>query len=155
MADTPARGSLEHVMDRLEELGGTIHPTLEVHRWWRPDMSLPALWHWMTPGDVEGPAGAGDAGGCLVYSWARITVTIGVDPTAVAGEGDLLQLETYHDLALPIYAGAIYGRNPLGQRMARMRGVQTVADELGGIAILSLELPLEVRLDVNAVQTNP
>lgn len=148
-------GSLKTVMDELVTVEAAIHPTLNVYRWWRADMELPALWNWLTPGDVEGPAGAGEAGLCRVRGWARITVSIGVDPTAVPGLGDMLELEEYADLALPALYRAVYERNPLGQREARARGFQTVADELGGASILVLEVPLEVALDVNAVPATP
>jgi hypothetical protein len=133
----------------------TIGEVLNVYRWWRPDMLLPAVWLWMTPGDVEGPAGAGEAGLCRVRGWARVTMSIGVDPTATPGAGEMLELEEYADLALPLVYAAVYSRNPLGQREARARGFQTVADELGGASILTLELPVEVALDVNAVPSTP
>src|ERR1700755_3596626 len=99
------RGSLTFVMDRLEELAGAIHPSLTVYRWWRPDVPLPAVYHWLTPGDVETP----ELPLCRMRIRERITVTIAVDPMAVAGEGDMLELEAYHDLALPIYAAELYG----------------------------------------------
>lgn len=137
-------GSLAAVMDRLEELGGTVHPTLNVYRWWRPDMALPALFHWMTPGDVERP----DVPVCRLRVLERITVSIAINPSAVAGEGDMLDLEVYHDLAMPIYGAELYGRNPLGQREARMRGPLTIADDLAGASILTLEIPLEVYVDI-------
>jgi len=136
-----ADGKLKTTIDRLVELESTIHPTLHVYRWWRPDMALPAIWNWLTPGDVERPDN------CRVRDLLRITVTIGVDPTAIAGEGDMLELEVYADLALPVFDAAIYGPDPLGQRQSRRRGFQTVTDRLGDAPILCLELPLEVNLD--------
>lgn len=148
------RGSLKHVMDELELLAQAIHPSLNVYRYWRPDMALPAVWHWLTPGDVEPPAVSGE-GICRLRVLERITVSIAVDPTAVAGMGDALELEVYHDLALPLYAQAIYARNPLGQREARIRGAQTVSDRLGDASVLTLELPLEVYLDVIPQEATP
>lgn len=135
-------GSLKSTMDALEQLATTIHESLNVYRWWRPDMALPALWHWMTPGDVE----AVGAPACRVDDLLRITVTIGVDPQAVAGAGEMLELEEYVDLARDVYNAALYARNPLGQREAKRRGMQTVSDRLGDASILCLELPLEVKL---------
>lgn len=115
--------------------------TLNAYRWWRPDMSLPALWNWISPDtDTARPDN------CNVEDTLRIAVTIGVDPQAVAGEGDLLELEEYGDLALPIIDGAVYGSRPLGQRMARRRGFRTVSDVLGDTVFLALEFPLEVEL---------
>lgn len=135
-------GSVKSVMDELVALAATIHPaSLDVYRWWRPDMKLPAVWHWMTPGDVE----AVGVPACRVDDLVRVTVTIGVNPrTHVAG--DMLEIEAYADLARDVYNAALYARNPLGQRMAKRRGMQTVADKLGDASILCLELPLEVTL---------
>lgn len=135
-------GSFKSVMDELEQLAATVHPSLHVYRWWRPDMALPAIWHWMTPGEVT----AQGAPACRVDDLLRITVSIGVDPTAVAGAGDMLEVEEYADLARDAYNAALYARNPLDQRNARRRGMQTVADTLGDASILILELPLEVEL---------
>lgn len=143
-------GPFESLMDELVALEGTFHPTLNVYRWWRPDMALPAVWNWLTPGDVE-PVGVP---ACKVRDLMRITVSIGVDPTAVMGEGDMLELEAYADLATPLLNAAIYERNPLGVREAHRRGGQTVADELAGVPILALELPIEVYLD-RVVQPTP
>lgn len=146
-------GSLEATMERLVELEATIHPTLEVYKWWQGDMKLPAVWNWLTPGDVEKPPVAAPGATCRVRNLARISVVIGVDPTAVVA-GDMLEVAAYFDLAFPILAGELYGRAPLGNREARMRGAQAVSDQLGDASILTLELPLEVYLDFN-VQTRP
>jgi hypothetical protein len=141
MAPPEGRGSIKFALDVLGEIEATIHPSLHVYRWWRPDMALPALWNWLTPGDVERPDD------CRVRDLMRVTVSIGVDPTAVPGEGDMLELEAYAELALAAIDPVIYSRNPLGQREARRRGFQTVADRLGDASILALEIPLEVYLD--------
>lgn len=147
--ETPVgRGSLKFAIDQLCELEATIHPTLNVYRWWQPDMALPALWNWMTPGDVEGPRGVSGGEPCDVRGWSRIVVTIAVDPTAVMGGGDMLEVEAYFDFALPKLAAVTYGRNPFGQRLARMAGWQTVADRLGEVSTLNLEIPLEIALDI-------
>lgn len=142
MPPPAGRGSLKATMDALVGVAVAYHSTLTVYRWWRPDMQLPAVWHWLTPGDVE----AAGVPTCKVIDTLRVTQTIAVDPTAIAGEGDMLELEAYADLALPLLDAAIYAPEPLGQRNARRRGFQTVADELGGASILCLELPLEVEL---------
>lgn len=134
--------SLKSTIDALAELERTIHPTLHVYRWWRPDMRLPAVWNWLTPGDVERPDN------CRVRDVVRVTVSLGVHPHAIAGEGDMLELEAYADLAVPILDAELYGAaRPLGQRIARRRGFQTVADKLGDAPILALEIPLEVQID--------
>lgn len=143
-------GPFQTLMDELEALEATFHPSLNVYRWWRPDMALPAVWNWLTPGPVE----AVGVPACKVRDLMRITVSIGVDPTAVAGEGDMLEIEAYADLAIPLLNTAVYERNPLGQREARRAGGQTVADTLGGVPILALELPIEVYLD-RVVQPTP
>jgi hypothetical protein len=145
MPPPPGRGSLKFALDVLGELETTIHPSLHVYRWWRPDMALPALWNWLTPGDIERPDS------CRVRDLLRVTVTIGVDPTAIAGEGDMLELEAYAELALEVLDPVVYGRAPFGQREARRRGFQTVADRLGDTPILALEIPLEVYLDRSIV----
>jgi hypothetical protein len=147
------RGSLKFAIDRLEELETQIHPTLAVYRWWRSDMKLPAVWNWLTPGDVES-AGTQGANGCRISDLLRITVSIGIDPSAIAGMGDMLELEEYFELALDVLDAELYGRNPLGQRRASRRGAQTVADRLGDASILVLECPLEVYLD-RTVIPNP
>jgi len=113
-------------------------------------MQLPAVWLWMTPGDVR----TDGVPVCRTVDVLRITVSVGVDPTAVPGEGDLLEIEEYVDLILPVLDAELYGRHPLGQRHAQRRGFQTVADRLGDASILALELPIEVELH-HDVQTNP
>lgn len=148
-------GSLQAAMERLWALEATILPApapgaLNVYKWWRADMLLPALWNWMTPGDVE----AVGAPACKTVDTLRLTISIAVDPTAVVGEGDMLELGAYYDLARPILDAELYSRHPLGQRMARRRGAQTVADALGGAPIITLELPIEVELH-NAITANP
>lgn len=143
-------GSLQDTMTRLWALEQTVHPTLNVYRWWRPDMQLPALYNWLTPGDVR----ADGVPVCKTVDTLRLTVIIAVDPTAVPGEGDLLELSAYYDLIRPLLDAELYSRHPLGQRLARRRGAQTVADDLGGAAILTLELPIEVELH-NPVQPTP
>lgn len=143
-------GSLQSALERLWALEATIHPTLNVYRWWRADMALPALWNWLTPGDVR----TDGVPVCRTVDTLRLTITLAVDPTAVAGEGDMEELAVYFDLARPILDAELYSRYPLGQRLARRRGAQTVADRLGDASILCLELPIEVELH-NAVQTTP
>lgn len=135
-------GPFEDVMDRLQALEATFHPTLHVYRWWRADMQLPAVWNWLTPSDVD----AIGVPACRVDDLLKITVSVGVDPTAVAVAGDMLEIEAYADLAIPLLNAEIYGRNPLGVQLAKRTGLQTVADELGGASILCLELPLEITL---------
>lgn len=143
-------GSLASTMARLwtletaiqaaaQELGGTLH----IYRWWRPDMELPALWNWLTPGDVKAE---GLVPSCRTVDVLRITVSIGVNPTAVPGEGDMADLAVYFDLARPILDAELYSRHPLGQRLARRRGAQTVVDQVGAAQIIALELPIEVDL---------
>lgn len=139
---------MKNAIDALTAVEATIHPSLNVYRWWRADMQLPAVWNWLTPGDTETPpVGGGDMAGCRVRDLLRVTVSIGVDPTAVAGEGDMLEIEEYADLAIPLLNAAVYSRNPLDQREARRRGGQVIADQLGDASILTIELPIEVYLD--------
>jgi hypothetical protein len=135
-------GSLQDAMTRLWALEATIHPSLHVYKWWRPDMQLPALFNWLTPGDVRGEG----VPACKTVDTLRITVIIAVDPTAVMGEGDMLELAAYFDFTVGVLDRELYSRHPLGQRMARRRGAQTVADELGDVAVLTLEFPIEVEL---------
>lgn len=149
--DPAAVGSLAATIDRLVELEATVHPTLNVYRWWRPDMALPAVWNWLTPGDVR----TDGVPVCRTVDTLRITASIGVDPTAVAGEGDLLELEAYVDLALVVLDRELYSRRPLGQRLARRRGFQTVADRLGDASILTLELPMEIELHHDLTPATP
>lgn len=134
------RGSLKGVMDELVTLAGTIHPTLNVYRWWRPDMELPAVWHWLTPASTERRTD------CDVRDVARVTVSIGVDPLVTVAE-DMLEVEEYLDLARDVYDPVLYASRPFGQSNARRNGFQTVADELGKASILVLEIPVEVWLD--------
>jgi hypothetical protein len=143
-------GSLKATIDALSALLAGVHPSLNVYRWWRPDMALPAVWLWMTPGDVR----TDGVPVCRTVDVLRITVSVGVDPTAVAGEGDMLEIEAYVDLVLQVLDPELYGRHPLGQRLARRRGFQTVADRLGDASILALELPIEVELH-HDVQPTP
>lgn len=135
-------GSLQDAMSRLWALEATVHPSLNVYRWWRPDMALPALYNWLTPGAVRSDG----VPTCKTVDTLRVTVIIAVDPTAVQGEGDMLDLSAYFDLIVPTLDGELYSRYPLGQRLARRLGAQTVADELGDAAVLTLELPIEVEL---------
>lgn len=146
-----AVGSLQDTLDRLWALEATILPApaagaLNVYKWWRPDMLLPALWNWMTPGDVR----TDGVPACRTVDVLRLTISIGVDPTAVVGEGEMLELAAYYDLARPILDSELYSRYPLGQRLARRRGAQTAVDALGGTPIITLEIPIEVELH-NAV----
>jgi hypothetical protein len=145
--------SLKATMDRLVELESTVHPTLNVYRWWRSDMELPAVWNWLTPGDHERPPVSPPGAVCRHRHLICPTVTIGVYPTAVTGEGDMLEVEEYLDAALPIIAGEVYGRAPFGNHEARMRGSQTVTDTLGDAPILTVELPLEVYVDLEVTTT--
>ena len=142
-------GSMADAMERLwivetaigeaaAQMGGRLH----VYKWWRPDMQLPALWNWMTPGDVD----ATGVPACKTIDTLRITISIGIDPTAVPGEGDMLELSVYYDLARPILDAELYSRRPLGQRNARRKGAQTVADAIGTAQVLALELPIEIDL---------
>lgn len=133
------------IVSELSDVELTIHPeTLNVYRWWRPDMTLPAVYNWLTPATTEPP----DRPACRVVDLARITVCIAVDPTAVAGEGDMLEVEEYLLLATAAIDPLVYADEPFGQRIrARRQGFQTVNDELGGVPILVLELPLEVYVE--------
>jgi hypothetical protein len=150
--DAPDRvGSLRATIDRLEELERSIHPTLNTYRWWRPDMALPAVWNWLTPSDLR----TDGVPVCRTVDTLRVNVIVGVDPTAVPGEGDLLELEEYVDLAVPILGRELYSRFPFGQRMGRRRGAQTVADVLGGAPILTVEMPIEVELHVDLTTPAP
>lgn len=126
------------IQTAVEQLGGTLH----VYRWWRPDMQLPALWNWMTPGEVK----AEGAPACKTVDTLRITISIAVDPTAVPGEGDMADLTVFYDLARPILDAELYSRHPLGQRMARRRGAQTVVDAIGAAQVIALEVPIEIDL---------
>jgi len=148
-------GSMRAAMARLWALEATIlQPpaagALNVYSWWQPDMLLPALYNWMTPGEVT----ADGVPLCKSVDTLRITIVIAVEPTAVAGAGDMLEISEYFDLAQPILDAELYSRHPLGQRNARRLGAQTAADELGGAAILTLELPIEIELH-HPVQTTP
>lgn len=135
-----ARGSIAGVMSELVDLAATIHPTLNVYRWWRPDMRLPAVWHWLTPASTERRTD------CDVRDVMRVTVSVGIDPRVTVAE-DMLELEAYADLAVDVYNAALYQPRPFGQTNALRQGFQTVSDELGGAPVLALELPLEVWLD--------
>lgn len=138
------RGSLRTVLDELELVAAqvrTAHPELHVYRWWRPDAALPCVYHWLTPSTRERP----DL--CVERDVLRITVSIAVDPHSTVAE-DAMQLETYVDTALDVYAAAFEQRRPLGgQSLARRTGLQTVSDRWGDASVLILELPLEVWLD--------
>lgn len=144
-----ASGPISAAIDELVAIESTIHPaSLHGYRWWRPDMTLPAIYNWLTPADTE----ADDVPVCRVVDWLRVTCSIAVHPQAIAGEGDLLEIEEYLDLALDVLDPVIYGDAPLGQRLARRRGFRTVlGPELGGIEPLTLELPLEIRIDRNII----
>jgi hypothetical protein len=134
--------SLKAVVDELVAVESTIHPTLHVYRWWRPDMALPAVWNWMTPGEVRRRTN------CPPDDVIRLTMSLGVDPTAIAGEGDMLELEAYFDLAVPVLNQALYERRPfngVAKNAARL-GSQTVTDRLGDAVVLCLEVPLEITL---------
>lgn len=135
-------GSLQDAMTRLWALEQDLHPTLNVYKWWRPDMQLPALYNWLTPGEVRSDG----VPVCKTVDTLRITIIVAVDPTAVPGEGDMLELAAYFDVVVKAIDVELYSRHPLGQRLARRRGAQTVADELGGAPILTLEFPVEVEL---------
>lgn len=134
-------------MDELTELEATVHPSLNVYRWWRPDITLPALYNWLTPGTTETPP----TSACRVRDVARIAVSIAIDPTIVAGEGDMLELEAYLDAAVAVLDPVLFGRNPLGVREAYRRGFQMVdgTELFGGVPVLILEIPLEVYLEHN------
>lgn len=142
MADVLLDGKLTSAMRAIEAAMTRVHPTLHVYRYWRPDMTLPALWKWLTPSDAE----LVGAPVCKTIDTLNITLTIGVQPQAVAGEGDALELEVYGDLLIDAINAELASRYPFGQREAKRRGVQTVSDRLGDASILCLELPLEVKL---------
>lgn len=137
------RGSLTTVIDELyaiaEQLQAAV-PELHIYRWWRPDMALPAVYHWITPSSREDPDQ------CVERDVLRITTSIAVDPYSTVAE-DMQAIERYVDVALDLYTAAFKQPRPLQQTRADRTGMQTVADTLGDASILVLELPLVVWLD--------
>lgn len=136
-------GLLETVMERLVTVEAAIHESLHVYPWWRPDVTLPAVYNWLTP------AGTERVDSCTIRDVLRLTVTVAVEPTAVMGGGDMLSLAAYIDLTRGALNGLLNQREPLGQSEVRRQGFRTVSDDWGGGVVLLGEFPIEVDLDLS------
>lgn len=140
---------LTAALDALEELANGIEWPAEnlepnVYRWWEPNMRLPALWHWLTPSSTSSP----DT--CTVQDAVRVTVSIGVRPSANTGE-DAERLEEYADAYVPAIDSALAAARTFGgpqlRRASRTGLGPMVSEKLGDATILAIEIPLELVLE--------
>lgn len=142
-----ARGSLpdahQALFRALQAVRDTSAPELHVYDLWRPDMALPAIWMWMAPGSVPRRPDL-----CTVRNVDVLVISIGVDPAAIVTD-DARRLLDYVQLVREGIDPIVYAARPLdGQHQAEWAaGQQTVQDELGGVPILTAELPVAITLD--------
>lgn len=120
---------------------GAETPILNVRRWWEPQIPLPAVWHWLSPGDTERP----DL--CTVWDLLRVDVMVGVDPAVNAGR-DMVELEDAAEQVREAVDAALYARAPLGGAVewARRVGMRTQIQQFGQLGVLCIVLPVELRL---------
>lgn len=133
--------TLEQTMTALVTLEEqALAGQLNVYRWWQPNIVLPAVWHWLSPGDTRTP----DT--CSVQDLVRIDVTIGVDPRVHAGH-DMVALERAMETVRVALDAELYSRRPLGLQHARRLGMRTQIEDIAGLGVLSIVLPIEARLE--------
>lgn len=140
---------LTEALDSLEALANAVQTPpaileLNVYRWWEPNMRMPAVWHWLTPSGTRYP----DT--CKVADDVRLTVSIGVRPTASTGE-DAQRLEQYADAYVPALDTALNDPRTFGgPQLKRARRVglgPMVSEKLGDSTVLAIEIPLELTLE--------
>lgn len=141
--------SLAAVMDALvaleETAVGSAAPTpiLNVYRWWQPNMSLPAVWHWLSPGRTEHESL------CTIEDLLNIDVVVGVDPRRHAGK-DMVALEEALEAIREPLDSSLYSRSPLGGvtggQRAKRNGMRTQIETVSQLGVLCLVLPIEVRI---------
>lgn len=144
MSITVTRGTLASTLDELVDLAENAawSPALTVYRWWEPHMQTPCLWH-----EITGESRAERRDQCSVLDTVRLDVVIVGPPRPQHGE-DLLDAETYCDIARPLYDLALAGRPCLGGAAERGRriGLRTGTERLGDEAHVTFVLPLEITL---------